>query len=336
MDILYHIATLRPKTPKIEAVSQDIVALRETFGGKPVYINPNQGSPVHIPRLLFGFHKLKEIRAQEADIHHVFNPNPFPFPYLRALGRPVVYSVTCGIREGRTNRGFLGRLNAVAVSDERSFGRLKSQGLTNVFLVQPGIDATRFTRTPLALRSSIRLMVGSSPWVRAQFKTKGVDALLEAARQLPRLHLMFLWRGVLSQDMERRVHDMGLEDQVDILDRIVDVNDVLANVHASVTLASQPDIVKAYPHSLLESLAAAKPVLVSRAIPMADYVARQGCGVIVDKVTPDQVMSGLRELEQNYTELQAAAARVGQRDFSQRQMIDVYERLYEYVLVTTS
>jgi glycosyltransferase involved in cell wall biosynthesis len=330
--ILYHIATLRPKTPEVEAIAQEVAALQAAFGGNSVYVNPNQQSPIYIPRLLFGFHKLREIRAQEADLHHFFNPDPFPFPYLRALRRPVVYSLTCGLRQEEVNRTFLSRMSAVTVSDERSLGHLKSQGLTNLFLVQPGIDTARFTPTPLALDSEIRLMVGSAPWVRSQFKSKGIDALLKAAQQMPRLKLIFLWRGVLSREMEHRVHQMGLEDQVEVLDRVVDVNEVLAGVHASVTLAAEPDIVKAYPYSLLESLVAAKPVLVSRAIPMADYVAQTACGLVVDTVNPDHVVTTLKKLERHYPELQRAAAQVAQRDFSQQQMINSYGQVYQDIL----
>ena len=335
MKILYHIATLRPDIPDVEAVSQDIAALRESFGGEPVYVNPNQQSPIHIPRLLFGFHKLREIRRQEADLHHFFNPDPFPFPYLRALQRPVVYSLTCGLRQERVNRTFLSRMSAVTVSDERSLRHLKSQGLANLFLIQPGIDTERFAPTPLALDSEIRLMVGSAPWVRSQFRSKGIDALLEAARQLPRLHLVFLWRGVLAEEMERRVRRMGLRDQVEVLNRVVDVNEVLAGVHASVTLAARPEIVKAYPHSLLESLAAGKPVLVSQAIPMADYVAQTACGLVVKTVTPDHVVAALRKLERDYPELQRTAGQVARRAFSQQQMVNSYERVYQHVLAPT-
>jgi glycosyltransferase involved in cell wall biosynthesis len=283
--------------------------------------------------LLFGLHRLKEIRAQKADLHHFFNPDPFPFPYLRMLRAPVVYSVTCGVGEGRINRAFLSRMDAITVSDERSLGRLESRGLGNVFLVQPGIDTARFTQTPRSLRSEIRLMVGSAPWVRSQFKTKGVNALLEAARQLPRLHLIFLWRGVLSEEMDRRVHRMGIEDRVEVLDTVVDVNEILAGVHASVTLASEPDIVKAYPHSLLESLAAGKPVLVSRAIPMSSYVEEKGCGVVVERLSLRSLIAAVENLVTEYEALSGTTQQLDEQDFSRERMLLSFQRLYERVLV---
>ena len=334
MNILYHLSTLRPRMEQAEAIAQEIAALRGRFGGDVVYVNPNQQSPIYVPRLLFGFHKLKEIRRREANLHlhHFYNPDPFPFPYLRQLRRPVIYSVTCGVGDRRPSVAFFSSLAAVAVSDERSLKRLKSWGFDNVVLVRPGIDTGRFTCSPLPLRSEIRLMVGSAPWTKGQFRSKGVEALLSAAQRAPHLRLIFLWRGVLANEMERRVRRLGLANQVTVLNELVDVNRVLSGVHASITLAAAPGIVKSYPHSLLESLAAGKPVLVSRAIPMADYVGRTGCGQVVESVTPTGVLTAVKALSSEYDVLQQSAQQVGQHDFSQESMIASFQKVYEHVL----
>jgi len=334
MNILYHLTVLPPRMPEAEAMSQEISALRAHFGGDLVYINPNQQSPLYIPRLLFGFHKLKYLRAREAtvEMHQLYNPDPFPFPILRLLQRPVIYTLSCGVEARRPNLSFFGALAAVTVSDERSLTRLKSWGLDNALLVRPGIDTGRFTFSPLQLRSEIRLMVGSAPWTRDQFRTKGVDALLSAAQQSPNLHLVFLWRGVLAEEMERRVRRMNLEKQVAVLNKRVDVNKVLADVHASITLAADPTIVRSYPHSLMDSLAAGKPILVSRAIPMSDYVEQTGCGKVVDSVTPTSILRAVEALARDYPNLQKAAQQVGQRDFSQEGMLDSYQKVYDHVL----
>jgi glycosyltransferase involved in cell wall biosynthesis len=317
--------------PKAEAISQEVSALQEHFGGNVVYVNPNQQSPIYIPRLFFGFHKLKEIWSRETELHHLFNPDPFPFLYLLAMRRPIVYSVTCGVRDKKPNMPFFSSLDAIAVSDKRSLERLRSWGLENVFLVHPGIDTRRFTPNPLPLRSDVRLMVGSAPWTRAQFKTKGVDALLEAAQQMPELRLVFLWRGVLVDEMMHRVYSMELEDQVSVLNKFVDVNDVLAKVHASVTLAEEPDIVKSYPHSLLESLAAGKPVLVSRAIPMADYVEEKGCGVVVEEMSPVSILTAIESFKSVYTSSHRAALEVGPKSFSLDKLTTSFRRIYKAI-----
>ena len=175
-------------------------------------------------------------------------------------------------------------------------------------------------------------MVGSAPWTQAQFRTKGMDALLTAAQQAPHLRLVCLWRGVLAEEMHRRLRRMNLEQRVEMIDKKVDVNQVLAGVHASITLVTNPAIIRSYPHSLMESLAAGKPIIVSRSIPMSDYVERAGCGQVVERVTPADILAAVEALARNYDELQQSAQRVGQRDFSQQALITSFQKIYERVL----
>jgi glycosyltransferase involved in cell wall biosynthesis len=118
---------------------------------------------------------------------------------------------------------------------------------------------------------------------------------------------------------------------VTVLNRLVDVNTVLAGVHASITLAASPGIVKSHPHSLLESLAAGKPVLVSRAIPMADTVEQADCGVVIEDVTPTDVLAGIQRLATEYARLEEAARREGKERFSRERMVASFERLYEQI-----
>jgi glycosyltransferase involved in cell wall biosynthesis len=334
MNILYHITNLPPKMPGTEASLQELELLRSHYGGKLIHLNPNQHSPVYLPRLLFGFHKLKLIRREEdgVQLHHLYNADPFPFPIVRWFRRPVIYSISSGIDRRGPNMAFFNSLAAVTVSDERSLRRLQARGSGNSHLVRPGVEMTRFSHVPTPLQSDVKLMVGSAPWTKAQFSSKGVDVLLEAARQNPHLHLVFLWRGVLTAEMERRVRQTGLKNQVTVLDSLVDVNEVLATVHASITLANSPVIVKSYPHSLLESLAAGKPVLVSRAIPMADYVEETGCGKVVEDIDPEMILEAIEAMTREYTRLQKFAQAVGQRDFSLRAMISSYEKVYARIL----
>jgi glycosyltransferase involved in cell wall biosynthesis len=337
MNILYHLTVLPPKMPEAEAMSQEISALRAHFGGDLVYLNPNQQSPLYIPRLLFGFHKLKQLRDREVNLHlhQLYNPDPYPFPILRMLQRPVVYTLSCGVGTRQPQTAFFRRLAAVVTYDERSLKRLRSWGLDNTVLVRPGIDKTRFTCSPLPLRSEIRLMVGSAPWTRTQFRTKGVDALLSAAQQASSLHLVFLWREVLAEEMEQKVRRMNLGKQVVVLNKRVDVNQVLADVHASITLAANPAIVRSYPHSLMDSLAAGKPILVSRAIPMSDYVEQTGCGKVVDHASPETILTAIEALAHEYHKLQQSARQAGQRDFSQQAMIDSFQEVYKRAIRST-
>jgi len=69
-------------------------------------------------------------------------------------------------------------------------------------------------------------------------------------------------------------------------------------------------------------------VLVSRAIPMAEYVEQTGCGQTVEAVNAEAVLEAMAQLEANYEACRSAALQVGQRDFTQQTMIQAYQRLY--------
>jgi glycosyltransferase involved in cell wall biosynthesis len=334
MNLLFHVTFPPPPMPESVAELQEIRTLRKRFGGDLIYLNPNQHSPVRLPRLVFGFHRIRELRRRDKNIelHHVYNPDPYPFPVLRFLRRPIVYSISGGVGTRRPDTRFFNSLAAVLVADDHSQNQLTAWGVENVARVRAGIDTSRFSCTPLPLHSTIRLMVGSAPWTPAQFQTKGVNALLSAAQRNRRLQLVFLWRGILKDQMLHQVQQMDLAQQVTVLGGQMDVNEILAGVHGSITLATAPGIVKSYPHSLIESLAAGKPVLVSRSVPMAAYVEKTGCGKVIERVTPSEILAAVESLAAEYDALKSVAQQVGQRDFSLQAMLSSFESVYAHAL----
>lgn len=338
MKILFHLPILPPKNPKFEAYSQEIVALSKVVDGETIYINPNQylptQLPIRIPRLLFGFHRLAAIRKldSQVDLHQIYNPDPFYYPVLSFLKKPVIYTLGGSIAERPIKPSFYQRVSAATVYDDRSYQHLHKGGIQNAYRVSSGIDTQRFTHTPIALDSTFHLLMASAPWSEAQFKTKGIDALLGAAKEMPNLHLTFLWRGVLREALEQRIAALGIDSQITVIDELVDVNQILERVHAAVLLASSGDLVKAYPHSLLDSLAAGKPVMTSRSIPMADYVEANGLGTVVEKVDSKHAQQAVHKLIEHYGEFASNAAGNRAKKFTIERMIRSYQQVYEQVL----
>lgn len=333
MSILYLLPTLPPKSAKAEAIAQEIALLQRAFGGETRHVNPNAHLPRPlIPRLGFGWLQLPRLwrTGANVDLVHFFNPDPFPYPFLLCLRKPVVYTITAGV-EKKPNLAFFRRMAVVTVPDERTLAQLQAWGLTNVALQRPGINTQRFTHTPqpLAFAQPLRLLTASAPWTHAQFKTKGFDALLTAAQHMPDLHLTLLWRGLLLDEIHQRVAQLGIGDRVTIIDKTIDVNTALATVHATAIFATSPGIIKSYPHSLLDSLAAGKPVLLSNTIPMADYVRQEQCGVTVSTVTPEAITDALIALRAGYTTYASNAQLVGQRDFTEEAAIQAATEIYK-------
>ena len=299
--ILYHVTIPRSPMAECEAVAQDVRLLQQVAPGELFHLYPTRTPGTRIPRLTWGLAQLPALwrRERSARLHHIFNPDPFPFAVLRLLRRPVVYTVVGGIREDQREMAcrLAGLARRILVSSPEDEQRLRGWGIEQAQFIAPAIDASRFSHTPLPPGGPFTLLAGSAPWTTEQFTSKGVDALLDAAQRRADLRLIFLWRGVVLNEMMQRVRARGLGDRVRVLNERVDVNVVLASVNAAVVLAARSDVVKAYPHSLLESLAAGKPVLISRAIPMATWVEQAGLGIVVDQVNAEAILRAVAELQ---------------------------------------
>ena len=282
--------------------------------------------------MLLGLHRLRAIRQWDSrvDLHHVYAPQLFDLPLLRFVGQPVLYTVTSGVGPERRMPpvSYLRRLRAIVVPGRADLDALTRLGLENVCVVPPGIDVSPFIDTPAPSGSEFILLAGSAPWARQQFRTKGIDALLAVARQMRDIRLVFLWRGVLLPELIARVRSLGLSERVEILRDRVDVSRVLTRVHAAVVLAEAPGLVKAYPHSLLEALAAGRPVVISDGNAMAEYVQATKCGRVVRGVDQAGLSQAIQELRRNYGVYRAHASEVGKRDFSQEELVSAYCDLY--------
>ena len=327
MKVLYLLTAPPPAIEGTDAVLQEAQLLRARFGGELAHVAPSSRPWARVPRPLYGLHALPGIRRLErrVDVIHLFHAELYPFPLIRFLRKPVVYTVVSGLGADRDpSSGVLGKIKAIVVPGRRDMDRLALRGDPRGHLLPAGIDVSRFSVEPPPADGPFVLLAGSAPWTREQFRTKGVESLLQVVQRTPRLRLVLLWRGWLLEELRRRITDLGLSDRVEVLTEHVDVNEVLAGVHAAVVLASEQRLVKAYPHSLLEALAAGRPVLVSDGITMADYVREAECGEVVTGTDGRSLKEGIRRLRRRYASLQAQARRVGKRDFSQKRLCLLY------------
>lgn len=332
MTVLYHLTVPPSPMAACDAVVQEVEMLRARVNGEVCHLYPGRVPGTRFPRRWWGLQRLPYLRRAEerTTVHHVYNPDPYPFSLLRYLRRPIVYSVVAAVRfsDEANARRLARRAHTVVVSTEADLDRMRCWSIENVTVVHPGIEASRFSYSSLPTDHPPTVLVGSAPWTREQFRTKGVDALLELAQQMLELRLVFLWRGVLADEMNRRVRAARLERRVQVLNERVDVNRILARVHAAVVLAAGDAIIKAYPHSLLEALAAGRPVLVSRTVPMARYIENEGCGVVIDQVEADSIGVAVGKLLNKYPDYQQRALEVRARDFTLEKMLKDYSRIY--------
>ena len=332
MSVLYLLTAPPPPIPGTDAVFQDVAALRGAFHGEILNLAPQKTSMRRFPKQFYGFHNILDIKSLErrTKINHVFFSLPYLFPVLRLLSNPIVYTITASldVRKKPHACARLQTLRHIIVSNERDAAILKAWQLTNYAIVPPGIDTAGLTLNTLPLERELTVLMASAPWIRAQFESKGIDLLLAAVAKLPFLRLVLLWRGVLAEELSKRVHRLGIGKRVEVVNRKVDINDYLRRAHATVVLATNGGLVKSFPHSLIESLMAGKPVLLSETIAMADYVRNRNCGVVVRDMDIEGLTSAIGTLAGSYATFARNAERIDRNAFSLDNMIERHRRLY--------
>lgn len=332
MSVLYLLTSPEPAIEGTDATYQEVSALRRAFDGKTLNLCPRSVPGLPFPPQLFGFHRLDALRRLErqCEINHLYHSVPYPFPILRFLRNPIVYTVLTSLRHvGRPpSLQRLASLRSIVVSNARDADILKSWGLSNYAVVPPAIDTAGLGKNALPLRNELTLLMASAPWVEDQFDLKGIDALLDAVVHDGALRLILVWRGLLLEELVKRVERRGIGDRVEIVTERVDIGDYLKRAHAAVLLAKRGDIVRAYPHSLLESLVAGKPIILSASLPMADYVRQEDCGIVLETVSQHTLSEAIQTLRARYAELARQAQLTKAHAFSTSALIDRYREIY--------
>jgi len=330
MKILYISPSPPPPIAGTDGLFTEIGYLKESFTGKSIALSPFRSIPPIFPVNLYGIQHLPAIGKldREVDLHHVFFPYLVDFRILRSLSKPVIFSLTSGVISENLPKAKVPYQLVVSSKEEADI--LQSMGYEQVRIIRPGIDFSRIESSPYpGPDDEFVLLFGSAPWVKSQFASKGFDLVLETMIHLPKIRLICLWRGTLYHEWCEKVRSTGLSERVETIREKGDISRILSRCHAAVVLASKADLVKSYPNSLMEALAAGRPIIISRPIPMSYYIEETGCGKVVERFSPDGLIDAIREIINGYSEFKKDAETVGKRDFSCSRMICDYEHLYQ-------
>jgi glycosyltransferase involved in cell wall biosynthesis len=295
---------------------------------------PFRSIPSFIPIKILGMHNLPRLKKYEkkADIIHIFFPYLVNFYFFRFLSKPLIYTITSGVDEKCSGPSLMYPCKVV-VSSDHDAALIRTRGFRDINVIRPGIDLSKIMIEPAPEhRDEFVILAGSSPWIKSQFSSKGFDLLLKALTRIPDIRLVCLWRGGLYEEWYRRVLASGLASRVEIINEKADISKVLSRCHAAVVLATRADQVKSFPNSLMEALAAGKPVLINRAIPMSYYIEEYGCGRVIESLTIEELVTAIKDMRDRYSIIKSAADLVGRRDFSSDRMVNEYCGIYHTLI----
>jgi glycosyltransferase involved in cell wall biosynthesis len=235
------------------------------------------------------------IRAERPTIFHAHFNWPLSCKYglfAASIARvPIVIASVHSCQEFPRRQFLLRmqpRLIATAVDLYLAVSEASAQLLCNTYRIPPwkvhvvrnGIRLEAFERaSPLgtaARKRPIVLMTGRLS------NEKGHRYLLMAAALVPQTTFVFAGEGPERKSLERQAKDLGIEARVIFLGYREDIPDLLANCDVFVL----PSLCEALPVSVLEAMAACKPVIVTAVGGNKEVVVDGETGLVVPPADP--------------------------------------------------
>ncbi len=250
-------------------------------------------------------------------------------------------------KDKRWERRLVNRLLAlwtscfVAVSDSIRLDIIQYDHIApdNVLVIRNGVDTDRFS--PLVNGDSIRKELGISPdervigFVGRLVPAKGlpdlVAAFAEVVKDPGRVRLLIVGGGQLLQELREMAQHRGLGDTILFLGERNDVPQILTAMNMFV----MSSLAEGLPNSLLEAMAAARPVIVTTAGGMGEIVREGENGLIVPIGNTVLLAAAMQKLlhDRPYAEkLGAAARQCIERSYSIRSTAKAWEDLYVRLL----
>jgi glycosyltransferase involved in cell wall biosynthesis len=210
-----------------------------------------------------------------------------------------------------------------------------------VQVVHNGIELDRFARDHAATRNRLEAefnIPSAAPilvTVAVLRPGKGVEVLLEAARQIPDAHFLILGDGPLRTEWTALAASSGIADRIRWAGYRTDVDALLAGCDLFV----HPSLDDAFPTVLLEAMAAALPILASQVGGIPEIVTPGETGIIVPPGSASSLATSINALLRERAQLPRMGERgraVAMERFSTKAWVGRLERVYGEVLGSRS
>ncbi len=252
--------------------------------------------------------------------------------YMKILKRkPLLLTNASAIKESRVEEcsKYWHKLDKVVVECHRDEKRVVDYGIepSKVSLLFPAVNVPAFSYHPPD--DGFKVGFASSPIANDNLgiHNRGINLLLSVAPELPDVDFLLLWRRK-HFDALQTLLNKSISSNVSVINRILpDMNTFYGSVHCTILPSAFMDDCKPCPNSIMESLAAGKPVLVSHNVGISDLIAEEGCGLVFKPEVAD-IMDKITEIKYNYSHYQSKARQTAEKHFSVPRFVKQYTQLY--------
>jgi glycosyltransferase involved in cell wall biosynthesis len=293
------------------------------------------------------FRVAKRFRAERPAVFHAHRTSPIDCFYglLAAIvARIPAIVVTHHVFAGRTSRTRELQEKMLSAGIDRYIGvsnevarHLRPRCLfpdSKVRVIHNGISLEGYSsRENPTLRSS--LTKGSQrPIVmsvaRLENRQKGLQFLVSAAAEVTDAQFILVGAGPHRAELEEQVEGLGIQDRVTFLGHREDVPELLG----SCDLLVLPSLFEGFGVSVLEAMAAGRPVVASAIGGVNEVVVDGETGLLVPPGDPHALAAAIRTVlaDSALARRFGEAGRARSRQFSVKEMLDRTTGLYEELL----
>ncbi len=286
----------------------------------------------------------RHLRARRVEVTHSFDfySNLMLIPVARLVGVPVVVGSQRQLGDLLTplqNAVLAATLqwcDCVVCNSSAAAERLRNQGLPErkLVVIPNGLPEEAFTECSPALpKRPGELCVGMIGRMNSPVKNHAgfLRAAARLAHKFPAAEFLLVGDGPLRPELERMAHSLGIGDRVKFLGERHDIAAVLAAMDISVV----PSHSESLSNVILESMAAAKPVVATCVGGNPELVRHGETGLLVTPRDDESLVKALELLLSQptlRTEWGQRARQLARANFSLRRMSEQYEQLYASLL----
>ncbi len=321
-----------------EAIAGEVALLRKAFPGSAAWglcangrVWPGDPAVVHV-RWYPVFRIATGVLQHRYDLNHVVG-GLGDWHHLKCVTRrPTV--LTVAVHGVPCEQRLLDKVDRFIAEWPGAAQELAALGVDPaiVTLVYPPVDLDRF-RASERPHEPFRVLFASSPDRAEWLHGRGVDIVLDAAAKRPDMRFVFCWRpwGDALPGLRRMARERGLRNVEIKLEWVPDMAAVYANVHTTVFCTREPGTCKPAPNSVIESLAAGRPAVVTDRVGIADLIGDRGAGAVIGP-SGGELAAALDEVRETWRECSERARALAEDVFDQDGFIAAHRKLYEETL----
>ena len=273
---------------------------------------------------------------KQSDLIHVFGSLTGRL-YMKMLKRrPILLTNSGSIQESRLRecKKAWGKIDMLVVECKRDERRVIDYGIKaeKVALIYPAVNIDAFSYQHPADRFKVGFASSPISNDRQGINKRGVGLLLLVAREMPDVDFVLLWREKHYSALKGLINK-STSGNVSVLNRILpDMNTFYGGMHCTILPSKCADDCKPCPNSIMESLSAGKPVLVSNNVGISDIIEQEGCGLVFEAEVGD-IIAKINEMRDNYDTFQSKTRWTAEQYFSIPRFVKGYKELYNQLIV---